>query len=203
MNGRLSSPRPTKHIQHRYFLVKVLIDRGELEVKYMPTNQMWYDVLTKPLMGRKWQEMQSKLMNCPVNYDNEAERLATHLGLLPLSDTIGPPQGTHDCVQKPGVTTVRKTVVAKPDEWSLVKRVTTSPEKTISWWSPLIQYRSVLREENSGGSLTKPTLPKEIKKISATASWRMRASSGKSLYVNQVIKHIGAAKTYADGTTLC
>ena len=107
-NGRMSSSRRTKHIQHRYFLVKDLVDRGELEVRYMPMDQMWSDVLTKPLMGIKWQEMRAKLMNRPVNYDDKAERLATYPGLLPAKEREGPPQGTLDCVQN--------------QEWSRSKR---------------------------------------------------------------------------------
>ena len=69
-------------MQHRYFLLKDLVDHGKLEVKYMSTDQMWTSILTKPLMGIKWQEMRVKLMNCPVNVEDEAEHLAMHPGLL-------------------------------------------------------------------------------------------------------------------------
>ncbi len=48
-NRQMSSSRFTKHIQHRYFLANDLVDLGELEVKYMPMDQMWSDILTKPL----------------------------------------------------------------------------------------------------------------------------------------------------------
>ncbi len=48
------SLRHMKHIQHGYFLVKDLVDQGGMEVKYMSTDQMWSDVLTKPLMDIKW-----------------------------------------------------------------------------------------------------------------------------------------------------
>ena len=44
---------------------------------------MWSDVLTKPLQGRAYCEMRSNLMNCPVDYDDDAEREATHRDLLP------------------------------------------------------------------------------------------------------------------------
>ena len=78
--------------------MKDLVGRGELEVKYMPTDQMWSDALTKTLMGIKWQEMRKKLMNRRVNYDDEAKRLATHPGLLPADKREGPRQGTLECV---------------------------------------------------------------------------------------------------------
>ena len=44
---------------------------------------MWSDVLSKPLQGRAYCEMRSNLMNCPVDYDDDAEREATHPDLLP------------------------------------------------------------------------------------------------------------------------
>jgi len=87
-NGFSSSSKRTKHIHHRYFLVKDLIDRGEVEVKYAPTDEMWSDVFTKPLMGKKWREMRAKTMNCGVNYDDEAEAKITHPDLLPKVDPI-------------------------------------------------------------------------------------------------------------------
>ena len=89
-NGRLSSTKRTKHIHARYFLVKDLIDRGEVEVKYAPTDEMWSDVFTKPLMGKKWREMRAKTMNCGVNYDNEAEAKIMHPDLLPKIDPMDP-----------------------------------------------------------------------------------------------------------------
>ncbi len=75
---------------------------------------MWSDVLTKPLMGIKWRWIRAKLMNFPVNYNDEAEQLATHRGLLPPNENNGPPQGTRGCVQKEGATTIKKTGVTKP-----------------------------------------------------------------------------------------
>ncbi len=130
-NGCTLSSRRTKHIHHRYFLVKNLVDHGELEVRYIPTNHMWSDVLTKSLMGIKWREMRAKLMNFPVNYDDEVKRWATHPGLLSAKERGGLPQGTLDCVKKTGVVTTKKAGVAKPDE-VLAMRVTTGPDKMIS-----------------------------------------------------------------------
>ena len=82
-NGRWSSSKRTKHINNRYFLVKDKINRGELEVQHCGTEEMRSDVLTKPLQGRAYCEMRSNLMNCPVDYDDDAERQATHPDLLP------------------------------------------------------------------------------------------------------------------------
>ena len=51
-NGRMSSSEQTKHIHHRYFLVKDKVNRGELEIQHESTNKMWSDVLTRPKQGR-------------------------------------------------------------------------------------------------------------------------------------------------------
>jgi hypothetical protein len=50
-NGRLSSSKQTKHIKAKYFLIKAYYDAGEIDVKFCPTDDMWADVLTKPLQG--------------------------------------------------------------------------------------------------------------------------------------------------------
>ena len=82
-NGRGSSSKWTKNIDNRYFLVKDKIDPGELEVQHCGTKEMWSHVLTKPLQGRAYCEMRSNLMNCPFEYDDDAEREATRRDLLP------------------------------------------------------------------------------------------------------------------------
>ena len=43
-NGRSSSFKHTKHIEHRYFLIKDKIYRGDMEIKHVPTDNMWSDV---------------------------------------------------------------------------------------------------------------------------------------------------------------
>jgi len=48
-NGRISSSKRTKHIKAKYFLIKDYYDAGEIDVKFCPTDEMWADVLTKPL----------------------------------------------------------------------------------------------------------------------------------------------------------
>ena len=40
VNGRFSSSKRTKHIRARYFLVKDLIARGEMEVRHDSTTSM-------------------------------------------------------------------------------------------------------------------------------------------------------------------
>ncbi len=67
-NGRVSGSSRTKHIKAKYYLVKNKYETNEVDLKYCPTDQMWADVLTKPLQGQKFREMRSFLMNCPLDY---------------------------------------------------------------------------------------------------------------------------------------
>ena len=61
-NGRSNSER-TRHINIRFFFVKDRLDAGEIAVKYMPTDDMIADILTKPLQGLKFRELRARLLN--------------------------------------------------------------------------------------------------------------------------------------------
>ncbi len=65
-NGRVSSSKRTKHIKAKYFLIKDYYDGGEIDLKYCPTNEMWADILTKPLQGQLFKQMRAFLQNCAV-----------------------------------------------------------------------------------------------------------------------------------------
>jgi hypothetical protein len=67
-NGYVSSSKRTKHIKAKYFFIRHFHHTGELDLQYCPTEQMWADVLTKPLQGAKFRLMRAFLMNCPVDY---------------------------------------------------------------------------------------------------------------------------------------
>ena len=69
-----------------FFLIKDRIDGGDVEIKYEPTGSMWCDILTKPKQGSVFRKFRGHLMNVPMNYDDEAERLLTHPLLLPKED---------------------------------------------------------------------------------------------------------------------
>ena len=83
VNGRFSSSKRTKHIRARYFLVKDLIARVEMEVRHESTIKMWSNVLTKPLQGQGFRVFRARLMNVPEMYDDEVEAKQTHPSLLP------------------------------------------------------------------------------------------------------------------------
>ena len=96
-------------------------------------------------------------MNCPVDYDDEAKRRMTHPGLLPKEESYGPPQGTRDCVRKAGVD---KRQDGSPDE-----RGVTLWKRKVSWRSPLIQRRSVLRDDSFGDKENCSEIPDDVEKL--------------------------------------
>jgi len=60
--GRSTSQR-TRHINTCYFFIKDRIESGELELQYLPTEQMIADLLTKPLQGEKFRVLRDALLN--------------------------------------------------------------------------------------------------------------------------------------------
>ena len=77
-NGRWSSSKRTKHIKSRYFFIKDKVDISEMDIKYVPTDQMWSDILTKPKQGKGFRMDWSHLVNIPEDYDDEEERQCTN-----------------------------------------------------------------------------------------------------------------------------
>ena len=51
--GRSGAER-TRHIQIRYFWVKERVDTGEVRVEYLRSEDMFTNVLTKPLQGSQF-----------------------------------------------------------------------------------------------------------------------------------------------------
>jgi hypothetical protein len=59
--GRPENPT-TRHINIRFFFIKDRVDAGELEIVYVPTEELVADIMTKPLQGRRFRELRAKLM---------------------------------------------------------------------------------------------------------------------------------------------
>ena len=53
----------------RYVFIQDKVDSGKVNIKYCSTNQVWSDILTKPLQGHQFRLMRVMLMNCPIDYD--------------------------------------------------------------------------------------------------------------------------------------
>ena len=60
--GQTSAER-TRHINIRYFFIKDRIENGEVIVKYLSTDEMIADGLSKPLQGNKFKKSRRDLMN--------------------------------------------------------------------------------------------------------------------------------------------
>jgi len=62
-NGKASSGKRTRHFNIKYFYVTDLIQRGEIQIEYCPTNDMLADYMTKPLTGVKFNQFRNQIMN--------------------------------------------------------------------------------------------------------------------------------------------
>jgi hypothetical protein len=72
-NGKMSSGKKTKHIKAKFFFIKDRVDDGEVKVLDCPSEEMWVDIMTKPLQGTAFRVMRAELMNCDVNYEDPPE----------------------------------------------------------------------------------------------------------------------------------
>lgn len=70
-NGYVSSSKCTKYIKAKYVFVWHYHNAWELDLQYCTTEEMWADVLTKPLQGHKFCLMWAFLMNCPLDYSED------------------------------------------------------------------------------------------------------------------------------------
>ena len=97
-NGRFSSGKKTKHIKAKFFFIKDKVDEGEMQILDCPAEQMWADVLTKPLQGIAFKRMRAQLMNCSVDYEEDEEQETTrHVLSLPKGGPK-PLQAPQECV---------------------------------------------------------------------------------------------------------
>ena len=54
-----------KHIKVRYFWLKDLIDEEEIVLKYIPSEELVADLLTKAITGAKFKYLRAKLLGEP------------------------------------------------------------------------------------------------------------------------------------------
>jgi hypothetical protein len=93
-NGRLLSGKKTTHIKAKFLFIKDRVDDGKIKVIDCPTEEMWADILTKPLQGMAFRTMRAVLMNCPVNYKDAEEKITikkamkTNANCLPTKKTV-------------------------------------------------------------------------------------------------------------------
>ena len=51
-----------KHIKVRFFWLKDLIDDGDIAIKYVPSEELVADLLTKAMTGAKFKYLRKKLL---------------------------------------------------------------------------------------------------------------------------------------------
>ena len=61
-NGKASLGKCTWHFNIKYFYITDLIQRGEVNIEYCPTDIMLADYMTKPLIGLKFMQFWAKIM---------------------------------------------------------------------------------------------------------------------------------------------
>jgi hypothetical protein len=91
----------TKHIKAKFFFIKDKVDDGEMQVIDCPTENMWLDVLTKPLQGMAFEKMRAALMNCSVNYEEDEESKVSCATEPVAGRGRRPSQPPQECVGKP------------------------------------------------------------------------------------------------------
>ena len=64
-NGQKSMGQRSRHINNRYFFITDQIAKGNVTVRYCPTDDMESDYLTKPCQGSKFDKHRTTLMNLP------------------------------------------------------------------------------------------------------------------------------------------
>ncbi len=85
-NGYVSRSKCTKHIKAKK-IIRHYHCSGKVDLQYCPTEEMWADILMKPLQGYKFCLMQAFLMNCPLDY-SEKPVFTPKLVLQPLPVNI-------------------------------------------------------------------------------------------------------------------
>ena len=61
-NGKNSSTKRTRALNIRYFYLSDQIEKGNLKVKYCPTDQMLADFHSKPLQGKSFSHLRKQLL---------------------------------------------------------------------------------------------------------------------------------------------
>jgi hypothetical protein len=61
-NGKRSSSQRTRAMNIRYFFITDQIEKGNMQVKYCPTNEMVADFFTKPVCGPKFYRFKALVM---------------------------------------------------------------------------------------------------------------------------------------------
>jgi hypothetical protein len=133
------------HIKAKYFFIRHYCNYHKLDLQHCPTEQMWADLLTKPLQGPKFSTMHAFLMNCPVEYSEDPPFIPSPLPTLnpTLSSkklrtpTIQPPLTPTSVPMKPRIPVITPSSQGSVGTQSKGKSVHTKysepVEKKVTW----------------------------------------------------------------------
>ena len=65
-NGKKSSSKRTRALNIRYFYLTDQVEKGNLKVKYCPTDKMIADFHSKPLQGKSFNTLRKQLLGHDV-----------------------------------------------------------------------------------------------------------------------------------------
>ena len=78
-NGQKSCGEKSRHIHIRYFFIKDVLKRENIELIHCPTERMIADYYTKPLQGSLFKKMRDILMGLAPFPDEERVRLSNNV----------------------------------------------------------------------------------------------------------------------------
>ncbi|CAJ1929700.1 unnamed protein product [Cylindrotheca closterium] len=61
-NGRKSAGKRSRAIDIRYFFITDQVEKGNVKIKYYPTDDMIADFMTKPLQGEKFRKFRDLIL---------------------------------------------------------------------------------------------------------------------------------------------
>ena len=62
INGGIESMNKTKYMRVRIAHTKEIIEQGNVEVRYCPTEEMIVDILTKPISGKQFKKLRDMML---------------------------------------------------------------------------------------------------------------------------------------------
>jgi hypothetical protein len=134
-NGYVSCSKQTKHIKAKYLYVLHIHNTGDLSLQYCPADQMWADILTKPLQGSKFHLFRAFLMNCPKNYTEEPP-FFPRLTLQPISTNLLTKPRISKITPSPQECVRAKPVIVKIHSQNcelIPEPYNTTEKKSVSW----------------------------------------------------------------------
>ena len=65
-NGRASAGKRSRHLDIRYFFVTDYANKGDINMKFCPTDAMTADFMSKSLHGKKFLKFKKEIMNMMI-----------------------------------------------------------------------------------------------------------------------------------------